>query len=137
MKDFKDYTPKKYKTAEYQQMGDGIYKTKHRMLEHSQEEIFVTSLSFEMEPERFGEKEGSPGNIAQIPMEGLLDEFNVFVTDFYDELNRGSEQTCYLEFGSFYIDDIKKLRTLIGKKLYAVLYTDEKNKRGYYKMVLE
>ena len=52
-------------------------------------------------------------------------------------MNRGSEQTCYLEFGSFYIDDIKKLRTLIGKKLYAVLYTDEKNKRGYYKMVLE
>ena len=61
---------------------------------------------------------------------------NLFVTDFYDQLNENSEATCYQEFGSFDLEDIKKLRTLIGKRFYAVPYTDEDGEE-YYNMVIE
>ena len=72
----------------------------------------------------------------QIPIEGILDEFSVFVTDFYDELNETSETICYQEFGSTDLKDIQKLRTLIGKRFYAVPYTGEHGEE-YYNMVIE
>ena len=58
----------------------------------------------------------------RVVIEGILDEFSVFVTDFYDELNETSETICYQEFGSTDLKDIQKLRTLIGKRFYAVSY---------------
>lgn len=73
-----------------------------------------------MEPDCYGEEGASPKNLTQIPIEGLWDEFNVFVTDFYEQINETSETTCYQEFGSFELADIQKLRTLIGKQFYAV-----------------
>lgn len=84
-----------------------------------------------METECYGEEEGSPQDISQIPFEDLLDEFNVYVTDFYDELNEQSETTCYQEFGSDEIEDIRKLRTIIGKRFYAVPCTDEGDDEEY------
>lgn len=122
MKNFKDYTPEKYSSSDFKQIEEGIYKTKSP---YGNEDIFVTSLLFEMETECYGEEEGSPQDISQIPFEDLLDEFNVYVTDFYDELNEQSETTCYQEFGSDEIEDIRKLRTIIGKRFYAVPCTDE------------
>ncbi len=99
--------------------------------------MFVTSLSFEMEPDQYGEEDGSPRNITQVPFEALLDDFNLFVTDFYDDLNETSEKLCYQEFGSFQLEDIKKLRTLIGKRFYAVPYVDEEDGEEYYNTVIE
>lgn len=64
-----------------------------------------------------------------------MDEFNLFVTDFYEQLNETSEITCYQEFGSFELTDIQKLRNLIGKRFYAVPYIEEGEE--YYKMVTE
>ena len=122
MKNFKDYTPEKYFSSDFKQIEEGNYRTKSP---YENEDIFVTSLSFEMETECYGEEEGSPQDISQIPFEDLLDEFNVYVTDFYDELNEQSETTCYQEFGSDEIEDIRKLRTIIGKRFYAVPCTDE------------
>ena len=122
MKNFKSYTPKKYSSPDFKQIEEGIYRTKNP---YEDEDIFVTSLSFEMETECYGEEEGSPQDISQIPFEDLMDEFNVYVTDFYDELNEQSETTCYQEFGSDEIEDIRKLRTIIGKRFYAVPCTDE------------
>lgn len=55
MKNFQNYTPEKYKRADFQKVSDGVYKTKY-----NSENVFVTSLSFEMEPERYGEEDGSP-----------------------------------------------------------------------------
>ena len=86
--------------------------------------IFVTSLSFEMEPERYGEADTSPWNITQVPFEDLLDRFGLFVTDFYEELNEASETICHQEFGSFNLDDIQALRTVIGRSFYAVPHID-------------
>lgn len=119
MKNFKSYTPEKYVKADYQ------------------DDIFVTSLTFEMEPECYGEEDASPRNLTQIPIEGLLDEFSLFVTDFYEELNAESETICYQEFGSFDLSDIQRLRMLIGKRFYAVPYIDGNDGEEYYNMVIE
>ena len=67
-----------------------------------------------MEPDCYGEEDASPQNLTQVPIEGILDEFDLFVTDFYDQLNEASDIICYQEFGSFDLENIKKLRTLIG-----------------------
>ena len=133
MKNFQNFTPEKYITSDFQKISDGIYKTKSP---YGSEDIFVTSLTFEMEPERYGEEDASPRNLTQVPIEGILDEFNLFVTDFYEQLNENSETICYQEFGSFDLENIKKLRTLIGKRFYAVPYTDEDGEK-YYNMVIK
>lgn len=133
MKNFQNFTPQKYMTSDFQKISDGIYKTKSP---YDSNDIFVTSLTFEMEPECYGEENASPSNLTQIPIEGILDEFNLFVTDFYDQLNQSSEIICYQEFGSLDLEDIKNLRTLIGKRFYAVPYTGEDGEE-YYNMVIE
>ena len=133
MKNFQNFTPKKYMTSDFQKISDGIYKTKSP---YDSNDIFVTSLTFEMEPEYYGEENASPSNLTQIPIEGILDEFNLFVTDFYEQLNQSSEIICYQEFGSLDLEDIKNLRTLIGKRFYAVPYTGEDGEE-YYNMVIE
>lgn len=133
MKNFQNFTPKKYMTSDFQKISDGIYKTKSP---YDSNDIFVTSLTFEMEPECYGEENASPSNLTQIPIEGILDEFNLFVTDFYEQLNQSSEIICYQEFGSLDLEDIKNLRTLIGKRFYAAPYTGEDGEE-YYNMVIE
>ncbi len=133
MKNFQNFTPKKYMTSDFQKISDGIYKTKSP---YDSNDIFVTSLTFEMEPECYGEENASPSNLTQIPIEGILDEFNLFVTDFYEQLNQSSETICYQEFGSLDLEDIKNLRTLIGKRFYAIPYTGQDGEE-YYNMVIE
>lgn len=134
MKNFKNYTPPKYAEPGFQEIEEGIYQTKSPYGDKNRD-IFVTSLSFEMEPARFGEEDASPRNLTQIPIEGILDEFSVYVTDFYDQLNEMSETICYQEFGSSHLSDIQKLRTLIGKRFYAMLCADEDDEE--YIMVME
>lgn len=136
MKNFKNYTPKKYMTPDFQEIENGIYKTKSPYGTKG-EDIFVTSLTFEMEPECYGEEDASPQNLTQIPIEGILDEFNLFVTDFYEQLNAKSETICYQEFGAFSLEDIQKVRTLIGKRFFASPYTDEEDGEEYYNMIIE
>lgn len=133
MKNFQNFTPQKYMTSDFQKISDGIYKTKSP---YDSNDIFVTSFTFEMEPECYGEENTSPNNLTQIPIEGILDEFNLFVTDFYEQLNQNSEIICYQEFVSLDLEDIKNLRTLIGKRFYAVPYTGEDGEE-YYNMVIE
>lgn len=137
MKNFRNYTPEKYSSSDFQKIEEGIYRTKNPYSGISDREIFVTSLSFEMEPECYGEEDASPRNLTQVPIEGILDEFSLFVTDFYDTLNETSETTCYQEFGSFDLSNIQKLRMLIGKRFYAVPYIDEEDGEEYYNMVIE
>ncbi len=125
MKNFKNYTPEKYSTSDYKKIEDGIYQTKDPYFIEKNRDIFVTSLSFEQEPECCGEEGGCPQNITQIPFEMLLDEFSLFVTDFYDEENKTSESICYQEFGAYHLEDIQKLREIIGKRVYAIPYKEE------------
>ncbi|MCM1101008.1 MAG: hypothetical protein NC398_06455 [Acetatifactor muris] len=132
MKNFSDYAAEKYAGEGYRKVEEGIYKGKNP---YGSDEIYMTSLSFELEPEGYGEEEGSPQYIPQTPFEDLLDEFGVYVTDFYEELNEESEKICYQEFGSGDLSDIQKLRTVIGKRFYAVPY--EKDGEEYYRTVME
>ncbi len=132
MKNFNNYTAEKYSESGFQKVEEGIYRTKDP---YGNEEIYVTSLSFELEPECYGEEDGSPEYIPQVPFEDLLDNFCVYVTDFYEELNAKSETLCYQEFGSGDLEDIQNLRTVIGKRFYAVPY--EKDGEEYYKTVIE
>ncbi|MDR2870123.1 MAG: hypothetical protein LBV04_06720 [Deferribacteraceae bacterium] len=126
MKNFKNYAAEKYSDkAKFEEIEQGIYKTLNPYEGYETEEIYVTSLSFEQEPELPGEEGGSPRNITQTPFESLLDEFSVYVTDFYDAINEKSEITCYQEFGSDELEDIKNLRSMIGKRIYAETYMEE------------
>ena len=134
MKNFSNYTPEKYSEPSYRKVEEGIYQAKSP---YADREIFVTSLSFEMEPECYGEEDASPRNLTQVPIEGILDEFSVYVTDFYDQLNEESENVCYQEFGSSSLEDIRRLRAMIGKRFYAVPYVDEDDGEEYYNMVIE
>lgn len=134
MKNFCSYKAEKYSEDKYKEIEDGIYQTADPF-GMNDGDIYVTSLTFELENDRYGEEDGSPRFIPQVPLEGLLDEFGLFVTDFYEDLNNASETVCYQEFGSPEIEDIRKLRTLIGKKFYAEPY--EEDGEEYYKLVTE
>ena len=120
---------------------EGIYLGKNPYWQpgFGQEDIYVTSLSFEMEPDCYGEEGGCPQDITQIPFENILDDYAVYVTDFYDALNQSSKITCYQEFGSSQIQDIRNLRSLIGKRFYAVPCEEdgEEADGSDYKIIIE
>ncbi len=141
MKNFQNYTPEKYGGPEYRPVEEGIYQGKNPYWRpgFGQETIYVTSLSFEMEPDRYGEEGGCPQDITQVPFEDILDNYSVYVTDFYDELNQASAATCCQEFGSGDIQDIRNLRGLIGKRFYAVPceLDDPEGGGSEYKIVIE
>lgn len=118
MKNFQNYKTAKYADGEkYTEVEDGIYR--------ADVGDYVTSLTFEMETDNPFEQDASPQDIPQTPLKDLLEEFCVYVTDFYEEENEASEVTCYQEFVSSDIKDIRKLRTLIGKRFYAVDHPED------------
>lgn len=55
MKNFKDYTSEKYSGEGYEKVEEGIYKTKNPY-GIGKDTYYVTSLSFEQEPEMYGEE---------------------------------------------------------------------------------
>ncbi len=130
MKNIQNYKAEKYESKDYEEVEENIYRGKSPW---SEEQIYVTSLQFEQEPE-FGEGE-SPKDISQYPLEDILDKFLVHITDFYEKENNESANTCYLEFASPAINAIQKLRTIIGKRAY--LYTYEKDGEEYEKTIIE
>ena len=67
MKDITIYTPAKYNTDKYTKVKDNIYKTYDNFMK---QDSFVTSLSFEQEPE-YGEGESS-ADISQYPLEDIF-----------------------------------------------------------------
>lgn len=127
MKNIKVYDAEKYLTAEYTKVEESIYRGRNpyyngNVWEH--DKLYVTSLSFEQEPE-LGEG-GSPAHISQYPLEGILDKFYASVTDFYEDLNAQSKETCYQEFGAFEVEDIRKLLGIVGKHVYEKkFYVDD------------
>lgn len=119
MKEIKNFSAQKYTQKDlslsenraYKEIEQGIYEWKQE-----DEILYVTSLSFVQEPE-FEEGEYADA-ISQYPLEDILDKFYCHVCDFYDELNVSDSKICYLEFASPRIEDIKNLRSIIGKHVY-------------------
>lgn len=111
MKEIKNFAAPKYGGTDYSLVEEGIYKT-----EDNGETVYVTSLSFVQEPE-FGEG-ANAAEISQYPLEDLLDNFGCWVSDFYNDLNTENSAVCYQEFASGTAEEIRDLRSIIGKHVY-------------------
>lgn len=108
MKNIQNYAAQKYNNStKYTSVADDVYECNGK---------FFTSLSFEQEPE-LGEGT-SPADISQYPLEDVLERYLVFVSDFYEDINKSSGERCFLEFASRRLNDVRNLRTLIGRRAY-------------------
>lgn len=112
MKQITNFKADKYADEKYQEIEKDVYRT----LDEDEDELFVTSISFVQEP---GLGEGAnAADIAQYPLEDILDKFYCHVSDFYEELNKEDSEICVLEFGSPEVQDVINLRSILGKHVY-------------------
>lgn len=124
MKDIQIYAAEKYNAPDYIRVEEGIFK-------HDGE--YFCSLSFVQEPE-YGEGE-SAADIAQYPLEDILDTYYAYVADFYTDLNTADSNTCYLEFGAGSAEEIRSLLDIVGKHVYNK--TVLQDGKEYIQMVVE
>ncbi len=124
MKDIQIFAAPKYDDPAYTQVEEGIYEY---------EGEYFCSLSFVQEPE-YGEGE-SAADIAQYPLEDILDKYYAYVADFYTDLNTADSETCYLEFGAADADDISQLLEIVGKHVYNKTVSEDG--KEYIKLVTE
>ncbi|KAG4106689.1 hypothetical protein H8356DRAFT_1302171 [Neocallimastix lanati (nom. inval.)] len=82
------------------------------------EEIYVTSIIFEQEPE-YNENDPSNEIISQYPLEDIQDEFLVHCGEPYTKENKNDKVNSYVEFASTNIENIRKVRSIIGKHVYT------------------
>ena len=130
MKNIQIYTAEKYNTSEYVEVKSNIYKTHDSFMD---QDAYVTTLSFEQEPEY---EEGSDSSdISQYPLEDVLDKYYVAVSDFYEDLNDGSSNTCYLELSGESLEDIENLLEIVGKHVYNK--EEESDGKTYIKLIIE
>ena len=107
MKNIKNFRPDKYLSSEYYEIEPDIFRVNNN---------YVTSICFQQEPE-LGEI-NSLSKISQYPLEDILDHFNVYISDFYNELNEKDKSNVYCEFSSNRLENIRFLRTIIGKHVF-------------------
>ena len=69
------------------------------------------------------------------PLEDILDRFNVHISDFYDSENKCAKVNCRLEFASRKIENIRNLKSIIGKRVYNKVVT--KNGDDFVELVIE
>ena len=124
MKQIENYKANKYSSDIYSEIENGVYETNE-----DGESLYVTSLSFVQEQEY---NEGANASeISQYPLEDVLDKFYCHISDFYEELILVDSQKCYQEFASPDLEDIRNLRSIIGKHVY------NKEIEGYIKLIIE
>lgn len=133
MKNIEFYSDQKYHSDDYFEIEKNIYKREIKTASGIIRVKYFTSLSFEQE-EELGEG-SSPNEISQFPLENILDNFSVWVEDFYEEKNASSQKKSYLEFGSKKIENIKSLLELIGKHVFNK--TIENDDESYSELVIE
>ena len=124
MNNILSFVPEKYKDPVYIPHGHDIFEMNG---------TYFISLSFQQEIQ-LGEGT-NPRNISQYPLEDILEQYGVWVSDFYEKLNSKSKDTCYLEFAGNTIDDIRALRGVIGKHVYN--RTSQENGSTVQKLVIE
>ena len=94
---------------------------------------YYIGLSFEQEPEL--DEGASSADISQYPLEDILDEFYVYVSDFCEDFNSQGDAECRLVLAGDDIDDLVRLKSIIGKHVYnAVVEADGKE---YVKLVID
>lgn len=112
MKNIKNFSHHKYSDEKYKKIEEYVYEYATKDCTY-----FCTPISFEQEP-KFEEGKSSKA-ISQYPLEDILDKFNVWVSDFFQDLNNGEDNVCYYEFSALkkqYILDLKN--SIIGKHVY-------------------
>ena len=124
MKDITPYHAPKYDREPYRPVSDSIWQI---------DDEFVSSYRFVQEPE-LGEG-ADASDISQYPLEDLLEEYYVYVTDFYEDLNVAGEAVCTLEFASPDLEDLEKLRGIAGKHVYN--RTETRDGQEYVMLVVE
>ncbi|ORX58483.1 hypothetical protein BCR36DRAFT_580093, partial [Piromyces finnis] len=118
-----EYNGKRYYREIEDEDENQIEKDYTIYIEEDLKELYVTSIMYEPEPE-FEENEPSEAFITQYPLEDILDEFSVYCYDDYSEENKNDNQHSYIEFASPEIQDIRNVRTIIGKHVYNVTEND-------------
>jgi len=74
-------------------------------------------------------------NEEQYPLEDLLDEFYLYISDYIKEEDVFDEKLKILEFAGE-LEDVKKLKSIIGKRVYNKLITKNDGKT-YSKLEIE
>jgi len=124
MKNIRAFSPSKYNTQGYTKIDEDIY---------GYNGVFVMTLQFQQEPEH---DEGmTSAEISQYPLEDILDRFNVYVSDFYKAENRKATVNCQLEFASKNLSSIRKLKSIIGKRIYNKVVLE--NGEEFVELVIE
>lgn len=124
MKNISALKASKYSTKEYELLEDDIYRCG---------DVCVITLQFQQEPEM--DEGTSSADISQYPLEDILDRFNVHISDFYDSDNKCAKAKCRLEFASRKIENIRNLKSIIGKRVYNKIIT--KNGDDFVELVIE
>ena len=124
MKNISAFKASKYSTKDYELLEDDIYRCG---------DVCVITLQFQQEPEM--DEGSSSADISQYPLEDILDRFNVHISDFYDSENKCAKVKCRLEFASRKIENIRKLKYIIGKRVYNKVVT--KNGDDFVELVIE
>lgn len=96
-------------------------------------DTYYIGLSFEQEPE-LGEGSSSL-DISQFPLEDILDEYNVYVDDFCDEVNSNDNKQCRLIVASKDIEDLRSLKSIIGKHVFNASFCEDG--KEYIKLIVE
>lgn len=130
MKNISFFKAEKYQLEKYEEVKDNIYKVYDDFMNS---EMYVTSLSFEQEPEY--DEGANSSDISQYPLEDILDKFYVTVEDFYPYLNDGKNNICRLEFTGSEISDIENLLAIVGKHVYNKEFVKEGKK--YIELIIE
>ena len=107
MKDIKCVITQKYGSKDYKPVKNGIFR---------RDGDYVVTLSFHQEPD-LGEGKHS-ADISQYPLEDILDQFSVFISDFYKAENGKKADICLLEFCSPELAHIEGLLGIVGKHIY-------------------
>lgn len=110
----------KYKSPNYELIENGIY------LDKQDGDLYVFAVTYELE-----ENEDS-----QYPLEDILDEFYLHVSDFVDEDAFNTSKVVTLELGGDLEDAQNAVKNLIGKRAYNAEETDEDGST-YVKLVIE
>lgn len=91
--------------------------------------VYVCSFIFEQEPE-FDENSNEE-RVSQYPLEDILEKFEIFALDLYDELNIQDKENSYIEFASNDIESLKNTMSIVGKHVY------NKVDGEYVKLIIE
>lgn len=112
MRDFSIFEAPKYFSTQFVAVEKGIWRPRDA------EDTYLVSLRFTQEVDI--DDVEYPDQLAQYPVEDLLDAHDAWIEDFYPEQSNAEPDVYYLEFATAKLDKARKLRSLVGKTVRNV-----------------